>query len=69
MSAKKLSMRGPLPDFAAALFQQCDVAKFAASGPRGFCAGHAASDELVNFLVEMLFNLGGEIAIKTAARK
>ena len=66
---KKAFDGGPLPNFAAAFFEESRVPEFAAGSARGFFAGHATRNELVDFFTEMLFDLGGEIAVEAAAKK
>ena len=57
----------PLPDFAAALLNQEDVAKFPASGEGRFFPRHAAGHQFIDFFREVLLNLRGEVAIEMPA--
>ncbi|MEQ1354556.1 MAG: hypothetical protein ABLT11_11085 [Candidatus Acidiferrum sp.] len=45
------------------------ISKFATRRRRSFFPGHAAADQLVSPLFEMLLNFRGEIAVYPAARK
>ena len=69
MSLRKVFDGWPAPDGAAALFDQADVAEFAASGCGSFFLGHAAQDEFFGSFVEVCADFFGEIAIKAAARE
>ena len=59
----------PLPDFAAVVFDEGEIAEGAARGGGGFCAGHAARDEFLCFFFEVLLDLVGEIVVEAAARE
>jgi hypothetical protein len=57
----------PLPDCAAVVFDEGQIAELAAGGSAGFFPGHAGGHEFFDLFFEVFADFGGEIVVETVA--